>query len=130
MATNADWTVVFDDKVVIKQSGDAAGTGYVIEDDAFWATTDFQNIWAIQAGTSNSSDEVEHRDVTPHCSLADEGIDIQQFITRWDARHLTELQSNWDNNIEGTGEGENFVPETEAEKIARLGPRPTSYSSS
>ena len=28
MATNATWTVVFEDKLVIKQSGDAAGTGY------------------------------------------------------------------------------------------------------
>ena len=36
MATNATWTVVFDDKVVIKQSGDAAGTGYTIADDDFF----------------------------------------------------------------------------------------------
>ena len=33
MATNATWTVVFGDKLVIKQSGDAAGTGYKISDD-------------------------------------------------------------------------------------------------
>ena len=33
MATNAQWTVVFDDKLVIKQTGDAAGTGYNINDD-------------------------------------------------------------------------------------------------
>ena len=45
-----------------------------------------------------------------------------QFITKWDAAHLAQLQSNWDNdNVEG---------ETEAEKITRLGARPTSYSSS
>jgi hypothetical protein len=26
MATNSNWTVVFDDKLIIKQKGDAAGT--------------------------------------------------------------------------------------------------------
>jgi|TARA_R110002012_G_scaffold225457_2_gene397446 hypothetical protein len=123
MATNANWTIVFEDKKIIKNhaEGADAGVGYLINDDAFWATTDFQNIWAIQSGTSNSSDEVEHRDDTPHCSLADEGIDIQQFVTRWDAVHLTHLQGEWDaDNVEG---------ESESDKIARLGPRPTSYSS-
>ena len=127
MATNANWTVVFDDKCVIKNTGAEAGTGYVINDDAFWATTDFQNIWAIQAGTSNVSDEVEHRDGTAHCSLADEGLDIQQFITRWDAAHLTQLQADWDNDNVVDENGDST--ETEAEKIARLGARPTSYSS-
>ena len=91
MATNAQWTVIFEDKKIIKNYAEGAseGIGYVISDDAFWATTDFQNIWAIQSGTSNSSDEVEHRDASAHCSLADEGVDIQQFVTRWDAVHLT-----------------------------------------
>ena len=123
MATNANWTIVFEDKKIIKNYAEGAGegVGYLIDDDAFWATTAFQNIWAIQSGTSNSSDEVEHRDDTFHCSLADEGIDIQQFVTRWDAVHLTQLQTNWDNNdVEG---------ETSEEKISRLGARPTSYSS-
>ena len=132
MATNATWTVVFDDKLVIKQSGDAAKTGYKINDDAFWATTDFQNIWAIQSGTSNSSDEVEHRDETPHCSLADKGISIQQFIDRWDSAHLAKLQADWDNNneqVEDPEDSDTYRNETSAEKITRLGARPTSYSS-
>jgi hypothetical protein len=119
MATNATWTVVFEDRCVIKNTGAEAGTGYIIDDAAFWATTAFQNIWAIQSGTSNSSDEVEHRDGTAHCSLADEGIEMSQFITRDNLR------------IEDP-EGEDppvFRDETEAEKIARLGARPTSYSS-
>ena len=75
MATNANWTIIFEDKMVIKNYAEGAneGIGYKINDDAFWATTAFQNIWAIQSGTSNSSDEVEHRDGTSHCSLADEG---------------------------------------------------------
>ena len=85
MATNSNWTVVFEDNLVIKQSGDAAGTGYKINDNAFWATTAFQNIWAIQSGTSNPSDEVEHRNETPHCSYVDANLgDISQFSNRWD----------------------------------------------
>ena len=66
MATNANWTVIFDDKMIIKQTGDSAQTGYVIDDDVFWNQSKFSNIWAIQHGTSNSSDEVEYRDNTPH----------------------------------------------------------------
>jgi len=121
MATNANWTIIMDDKKIVKKTGDGAGNAYIIDDNAFWATTDFQNIWAIQAGTSNVSDEVEHRDGTAHCSLADEGLDLQQFINKWDAAHLARLQEDWDaDTIEG---------ESEADKISRLGPRPTSYSS-
>ena len=45
MATNANWTVIFEDRCVIKNTGAEAGTGYIIDDNAFWTTTDFQNIW-------------------------------------------------------------------------------------
>ena len=114
MTTNANWTVVFEDKTIIKQTGDAAGTHYVIDDDAFWSNSSFSNIWAIQSGTSNSSNEVEHRDETVHCSLSDEGLDVQQFIDKWDAAHLAVLQANWDAD-----------DRDESEK----GARPTSYSS-
>ena len=126
MATNQTWTVVFDDKVIIKQSElhseDNQPIGYKINDDAFWSQAKYSNIWAIQYGTSVTSDEVEYRDETPHSSFVDANIgDFQDFINKWDANHLVQLQNNWDNNyIEG---------ETEAEKIARLGARPTSYSS-
>ena len=130
MATNANWTITFDDKIIIKQSGDAAGTVYTISDDSFWSDSKFSNIWAIQHGTLNTSDEIEHRDETPHCSYTDANLgDISQFINKWDSAHLSRLQSDWDNDNSGTGEGEDFTPETEAEKIARLGPRPTSYTS-
>jgi len=138
MATNANWTVVFNDKLVIKNfsEGADAGIGYKIDDDAFWATTAFQNIWAIQYGTSNTSDEVEFKDETPHCSYAEANLgNISQFTNKWDLAHLSQLQSNWDNNTlqieDGTdAEGsEIFRDETEAEKIARLGIRPISYSS-
>jgi hypothetical protein len=42
MATNSNWTVVFDDKLIIKQKGDAARTGYTITDDAFGLKVNFQ----------------------------------------------------------------------------------------
>lgn len=121
MATNANWTVIFEDKMIIKQNGDAAGQ-YVIDEDTFWNQSKFSNIWAIQYGTSIPTDEVEYRDETPHSSFADANIgDISQFIDKWDSAHLAKLQSDWDgNNVDG---------ETEAEKINRVGARPTSYSS-
>lgn len=122
MATNSNWTVVFDDKLVIKQKGDAAGTGYKIQDDAFWAQSKFSNIWAIQYGATVSTDEVEYRDNTPHSTFASANLgDFNDFINKWDADHLAKLQSNWDdNNVQG---------ETAEEKVTRLGARPTSYSS-
>ena len=122
MATNATWTVVLEDKMVIKQSGDAAGTSYVISDNDFWGLAKWNNIWAIQYGTSNPSDTVEYRDGTPHSTWEDANLgDFQDFITRWDSAHLSQLQSDWDNdNVDG---------ESESDKIARLGARPTSYSS-
>jgi hypothetical protein len=122
MATNSNWTVVFDDKLIIKQKGDAAGTGYVINDDAFWSQSKFLNIWAIQHGASVSTDEVEHRDNTPHSTYADANLgDFNDFINKWDSAHLATLQSNWDNN--------NIAGETSDQKITRLGVRPISYSS-
>ncbi len=125
MATNAQWTVVFEDKCIIKNFAEGAneGIGYVISDDSFLGQGKFSNIWAIQFGTANPTDTVEYRDGTPHSSWEDANLgDFQDFITRWDSAHLAQLQSDWDND--------NEEDETEAEKIARLGARPTSYSSS
>ena len=122
MATNANWTIVFDDKIIIKQSGDAAGTSYIIDDNAFWSDSKFSNIWAIQHGTSTTSDEVEYKDTTPNSSYVDANLgDINEFSSRWDSAHLTQLQSAWDND--------NVDDETDSEKITRLGTKPTSYSS-
>tara|TARA_R110000796_G_scaffold94539_3_gene199425 strand:- start:407 stop:775 length:369 start_codon:yes stop_codon:yes gene_type:complete len=122
MATNSNWTVIFNDKLIIKQSGDASGTGYKIDDNTFWSQSKFSNIWAIQHGTSINSDEVEYRDETPHSSYVDANIgNIQEFIDKWDSAHLTQLQSDWDED--------NVDDETLSEKITRLGARPTSYSS-
>jgi len=128
MATNATWTVIFDDKLVIKQSGDGAGNGYKINDNDFWGLAKWNNIWAIQYGTSNPSDCVEYRDTTPHSTWEDANLgDFSDFTNRWDAVHLAKLQSDWDNNNLFNEDGS--PAETEADKIARLGERPTSYSS-
>ena len=135
MASNANWTIVFDDKIVLKNYDEGAAlggaVGYKIEDDDFWNQSKFSNIWAIQYGTSNSSDEVEYRDTTPHSSYIDANLgDFKsQFIDKWDSLHLNTIQSDWDNNVL-LDDNNNVVSETEEEKITRLGPRPTSYSSS
>jgi len=124
MATNASWTVVFDDKMVIKNHAEGAqeGVGYIIQDNDFWGLSKWSNIWAIQYGTSNPSDTVEYRDTTPHSSWEDANLgDFSDFINKWDAVHLSKLQFDWDDD--------NVDDETEEDKIARLGARPTSYSS-
>ena len=89
-------------EMVIKQSGDAAGTSYVIiYDNDFWGLAKWNNIWAIQYGTSNPvvSDTVEYKDNTQHSTWEDANLgDFQDFITRWDSTHLSQLQSDWDND--------------------------------
>ena len=124
MAAKGTWTVVFDDKLIIKQSelsSDNQPVGYEINDNDFWNNSDYSNFWAVQYQTSNTSDEVEFRDETPNDTWASTGLDFQPFIDKWDAAHLASLQSEWDNdNVDG---------ETSEEKISRLGARPTSYSS-
>jgi len=117
MASKGNWTIIFEDKCIIKNYAEGAnqGIGYVVSDDSFWNDSKFSNIWAIQYGTSNTSDEVEHRDETPHCSYAEADLgDISQFSSRWDAAHLAKLQADWD-----------VDERDESEK----GSRPTSYSS-
>ena len=134
MATNGNWTIVFDDKIIIKNYAEGAneGIGYVIDDNSFWSDSKFSNIWAIQYGNSIVSDEVEYRDQTPHSSYAEANLgDISQFSNRWDSAHLAKLQSDWDNDNGDTIDADGNVThtETESEKILRLGARPTSYSS-
>ena len=140
MATQATWTVVFDDKTIINQSlknQEGHPIGYKIDDDSFWNDAKWSNIWAIQYKDDNldDNDTVEYRDETPHATWnnANLGDFRDQFISKWDAFHLSLLQAQWDENDGSEYEKEephNLIKaETEAEKIARLGPRPTSYSS-
>ena len=135
MAAKGNWTIVFDDKAIIKNHAEGAeeGIGYKINDDAFWNDSKFSNIWAIQQGNSVTSDEVEYRDETPHSSFSDAGLgDISQFVTRWDAAHLAQLQSDWDDDVITTRDSEGNILTSESldDQIARKGARPTSYSSS
>ena len=96
MASKGNWTVIFEDNMIVKNYAEGAseGLGYIISDDAFWNQSKFSNIWAIQHGTSTSSDEVEHKDETPHCSYADANLgDISQFSSKWDSAHLAKNRS-------------------------------------
>ena len=124
MAARGTWTVIFEDKLIIKQSELTANNqpvGHTIDDNDFWNNPDYSNFWAIQYQTSNSSDEVEFKDETPNDTWASTGLDFQPFIDKYDEAHLPYIQNEWDNNdVDG---------ETSEEKIARLGARPTSYSS-
>ena len=118
MAAKGKWAIIFDDKKIIKNYDEGAdvGIGYkILDDDAFWNDAKFSNIWALQYGTSVSTDKVENRDETPHTTYADANLgDISQFSAKWDAKYLGELQANWDDDVRD-----------ESEK----GPRPTSYTS-
>jgi len=130
MATNGNWTVVFEDKKIIKNYAEGAdeGVGYDIADNDFWGLAKWNNIWAIQYGTSNPNDTVEYRDATPHSTWEDANLgDFQDFVTRWDSAHLAKLQSDWDNDNLLDADGNSA--ESESDKIARLGARPTSYTS-
>jgi len=130
MATNSDWIVIFDDKTIIKKGTDEGS--YVIDNDAFWNDSKWSNIWAIQYKDDNHdyNDSVEYRDETPHATWNAAGLGDfhSQFITKWEASHLAKLQENWD--IDNLLNEDGTSAETEAEKITRLGARPTSYSSS
>jgi len=128
MASKGNWTVVFEDKCVVKNFAEGAseGIGYIINDDSFWSDSKFSNIWAIQYGTSSSSEEVEYRDDTPH-SAYDSSVlgNISQFTDRWDAAHLAKLQADWDGDVLYGAEPSDT--ESQADQIARKGARPTSY---
>ncbi len=110
-----NWTIIFEDKKVIKNNGAESGTGYYVNDDSFWNDSKFSNIWAIQYTADDDTDQVEYRDTTPNSTYDSYVLgDIQQFIDKWDAEHLNLLQEEWDSDSRD-----------ESEK----GPRPTSYSS-
>ena len=123
-----NWTVVFEDKMIVKNEDDFAdqGRGYTFtgsDHNALWADKKFSNVWAIQWTNDDDKDQVEHRDTTPHAAYSEDthGNFRTQFIDIWDAAHLKELQAVWD--------ADNVEDETAEEKVARLGAKPTSYKS-
>jgi DNA topoisomerase-2 len=87
------------------------------------------------------NDQVEYIDSRPNGSYDSNVLgDFSQFITRWDSAYLKVLQETWDysNYVPGpkkydtdftTGEMI-LIKESIEDKTARLGPRPTSYTSS
>ena len=134
---SSTWTIVFDDKKVVKNNGAESGTGHHIDDDAFWLQSKFSNIWAIQYEVDPKIYEVEYRDGQAHTTYADANLgDFSEVITRWDNAHLKYLQDTWDNNVLQVATDEKdesnhtiYRDETNEEKIIRIGERPTSYSS-
>lgn len=139
MAKHGLWTVVFEDKMIIKKCeefGIADARGYEIDDDAFWNDPKWANYHAIQFTDDNlDNDQVEFVDGSPNGEYdqATVGDFRSNFITRWDAAHLANLQTEWDEDVirEATVvDGE--ISETEEsmeDQIARKGARPTSYTS-
>jgi|TARA_R100001460_G_scaffold39378_1_gene74179 hypothetical protein len=132
MATNSHWTVIFEDKSIRNQS---IGISYEINDNAFWSDAKWSNIWAIQYVDDNHdyNDSVEYRDDTSHATWNNSGLgDFRaQFVSKWDAAHLAQLQSDWDADVIITHNEDGSVntTESEADQIARKGARPSSYSS-
>jgi hypothetical protein len=138
MAKHGTWTVIVVDKKIIKKTEDFSvenPCAEKINDDAFWNQSKFSNISAIQFTDDNvDNDQVEYTDTSPNGSYDSNvlGDFRTEFINRFDAAHLATLQSGWDNNnhvVEDPNAENGFRDETEAEKIARLGARPASYTS-
>ena len=134
MSKHGLWTVIIEDKTVIKKTGDfsvSSVKALKIEDDSFWSQSKFSNIHAIQFSDDGvDNDQVEYKDNSPNSSYDENilGNFRTEFISKWDSVYLTELQYNWDNNDRDTN-GEILVDETVEAKTIRLGARPTSYTS-
>ena len=137
MSKHGTWTVVFEDKIIIKRTGEfnkQTACAHTINDDNFWNQSKFNNLHAIQFTDDNlDNDQVEFNDNSPN-GLYDAAIygDFSQFITKWDEAHLAEIQSDWDNNnisVEDPVNSGMYRDETNEEKVSRLGERPVTYSS-
>jgi hypothetical protein len=136
MSKHGTWTVVFGDQMVIKRTGEfdrQTAKGYNCGGSDFWFQQKFSNVHAIQFTDDNlDNDQVEFKDHSPN-GIYDASLygDFQQFIDLWDAANLSTLQGQWDNNNISTGVDAQGAPimETAEEKITRLGPRPTTYTS-
>lgn len=126
MAKHGSWTVVFGDEMVIKRTGEfttATAKGYQVGGTDFWNQSKFSGLHAIQFTDDGvDNDQVEYTDNRDNAAYDASVLgDFSQFTNLWDSHHLSVLQEEWDDdNVDG---------ETEAEKITRLGARPTTYSS-
>lgn len=138
MAKHGLWTVIIPSKKITKKTEDFSIDNpcpEVIDDNAFWSQSKFNGINVIQFTDDNiDNDQVEYTDDRPNGSYDEAvlGNFRTEFINRFDAAHLISIQKAWDDNQRPEMTDENNQPlpaETEEEKIARLGPRPTSYTS-
>jgi|TARA_R110000772_G_scaffold119682_1_gene225682 hypothetical protein len=134
MSKHGLWTIIIDDKTVIKKTEEfsiSSVKALKIDNDSFWSQSKFNNIHAIQFSDDGvDNDQVEYKDNSPNSSYDENilGNFRTEFISKWDSVYLTELQHNWDNNDKDTN-GEILVDETVEAKTIRLGARPTSYTS-
>jgi len=138
MSKHGLWTVIVPSKKITKKTEDFSIENpcpETINDDAFWNQSKFNNVNVIQFTDDNiDNDQVEYTDDRSNGSYDEAvfGNFRTEFINRFDAAHLISIQEQWDVNErpEMRDSENNALPaETEAEKIARLGPRPTSYTS-
>jgi len=142
MATSkhGSWTILFIGQSIVKRSGEFdidTARGYQCGGTDFWMQPKFSNLSAIQFTDDNTdNDQVEYRDSSPNGSYDSSVLgDFRQFIDTWDSAHLAVIQANWDAetipHLEGNGKDLNGkdLPETEEQKITRIGSRPTTYSS-
>jgi len=104
MAKHGFWTVIIPDKNIIKKTEDFSpeNPGVAkIEEDAFWSQSKFNNISAIQFTDDNlDNDQVEYVDTSPNGSYDESvfGNFRTEFINRFDAQHLINIQNAWDGN--------------------------------
>lgn len=113
------WTIIRPDKRIIKQYGDGQTIGYTVEDENFWSSNLDPSVHAIQyTGNNSDLDQVEFNNGNKHTFFSG---DIKIFADAWDNEHLKNLQKNWDRN--------SLENETAEQKIVRVGPRPTTYTS-
>lgn len=132
---HGSWTVLFEDRIIMKKCDEFTKYNFAevkVNDEDFWNQEKFNGINAIQFTNDGiDNDQVE----TDTANLPyDENIygSFQQFVDKFDLYYLDKIQSEWDESIESVedpvGSG-TYREETEQEKISRLGPRPTSYTS-
>jgi hypothetical protein len=130
------WSIIVDDKRIVKQYGNGATLGHVVEDNSFWTNLINSRIRAIQySGDNLDLDQVEFNNGNKNTYFTG---DIKIFADAWDKEHLKYLQEIWDSNNIQINLGktnldkpneDQFREETIEEKIIRIGNRPTSYTS-
>tara|TARA_R110000751_G_scaffold17046_3_gene53145 strand:+ start:90 stop:494 length:405 start_codon:yes stop_codon:yes gene_type:complete len=133
MSKHGTWTVIVEDKTIIKKTQEYTPTSpaaYIIDNDSFWSQSKFNTVHAIQfTDDSLDNDQVEYAGSDPNGSYDSStlGDFRQEFISKWDAAHLAQLQNTWDSN--NTASNGDILDETDEEKTVRLGARPSSYTS-